>query len=98
MVDGDNARSENEELLIETYGTLSRPDLADCVRGGRKYHRLKGVFEGCELRVGELIRLRKAFLGEEAGSKAGTFEAWCKEAMERHRDSPEWANVQQIAR
>nr|XP_019050677.1 hypothetical protein I302_01116 [Kwoniella bestiolae CBS 10118]OCF29607.1 hypothetical protein I302_01116 [Kwoniella bestiolae CBS 10118] len=40
---GDNSLREAEKLLIEYYEGAGRPDLADCVKGGKLYTRLEMI-------------------------------------------------------
>ena len=41
--EGSNDSTPNEDVLIQAYLELGRADLADCVRGGRLYHRLEDM-------------------------------------------------------
>ncbi|WRT65964.1 uncharacterized protein IL334_002915 [Kwoniella shivajii] len=42
-ITADNIMTKEEQLLIDCYERHSRPDLADCVRGGRLYQRLRHI-------------------------------------------------------
>ncbi|WWC68363.1 uncharacterized protein I206_102288 [Kwoniella pini CBS 10737] len=40
VFDVSNAMTKEEEILMDTYRQLNRPDLAECVKNGRLYNRL----------------------------------------------------------
>jgi len=54
--------------LIDEYEKLGRNDMADAVRGGRKYHRLASMIgrgDDAPWRIEEIWGLRDAFLGAD---------------------------------
>jgi hypothetical protein len=83
---GENSLTKEEILLAETYEQLERPDLAECVRGGRRYHRLDSIltlllpYHGEEMTLGHLTSLTRAFLGEETPlpDKLDDWIVWAK--------------------
>ena len=81
--DGNNQLARGEIALAEVYDGLGRPDLAECVRGGKKYQRLFGSMASAP-QLKELQALRNAFTGEIG--KAESMEDWCVEAKERYKD------------
>jgi len=81
--DGINGLTLDVELLIEAYDRLGRPDLAECVRRGRKYQRMNEVLGG-RPDLAQLNGLSEAFLGDKAGEPSKTLDAWKERAMERY--------------
>jgi hypothetical protein len=77
---GDNSLSIEEYLLIDEYEKRGRPDLADCIRSGRKYNRLNHVL-GSEFVLVRVNAMTEAFLGEEAGILPQTDIAWREWAL-----------------
>ncbi|WRT65484.1 uncharacterized protein IL334_002427 [Kwoniella shivajii] len=74
-----------EQLLVHSYEQLGRPDLADLVRGGRKYHRLHLiVFRGCS-ELEHLNAARRAFLGmpDDAKDQPQSIEEWKRSMLYR---------------
>nr|XP_019050136.1 hypothetical protein I302_00557 [Kwoniella bestiolae CBS 10118]OCF29066.1 hypothetical protein I302_00557 [Kwoniella bestiolae CBS 10118] len=55
--------SPREIVLIEAYASYDRPDLADCVKNGRKYHRLVDTLRWMQFLPLHINSMRRAFLG-----------------------------------
>ncbi|WVW79918.1 hypothetical protein I302_101888 [Kwoniella bestiolae CBS 10118] len=66
--DDDSTLSHREEALVAAYGSLGRPDLADCIKGGRRYSRLMSSLRHNWASVEDLRAIRKGF-GIEVGQK-----------------------------
>lgn len=82
--EGLNALGVRELALIEAYRNLGRPELADLVRTGRKYHRLFDVlFREC-VTLTTLNALRRAFLGLPDGRQGlpQTLKEWIQVAKQ----------------
>lgn len=97
---GDNAFLKEEELLCAAYEKRGRTDLADCVRSGRKYHRLQQIiydqrlfqFDDNERILGAFNGLTEA-MTESREPVSSTLEEWQRSAMSRHRDDLHLAEV-----
>nr|XP_031859377.1 uncharacterized protein CI109_005218 [Kwoniella shandongensis]KAA5526449.1 hypothetical protein CI109_005218 [Kwoniella shandongensis] len=86
---GSNTLTVEENLLIQAHETNNRPDLAHCVRNGRRYQRLKDAMrydrpEG--IRLGTINALREAFLGKEAGTGYESLFEWGNVVMDKYRE------------
>ncbi|OXG74799.1 hypothetical protein C346_07020 [Cryptococcus neoformans D17-1] len=84
--EGLNALGVRELALIEAYRDLGRPELADLVRTGRKYHRLFDVlFREC-VTLTTLNALRRAFLGLPDGKQGlpQTLKEWIQVAKQNY--------------
>lgn len=86
---GSNELGIREKTLIEAYESLGRPDLADCIRHGKKYQRLQ------LLRFGhggaswqQMVATRRAFLGlpDDAPGMPATEEEWRAMVIGKHPD------------
>ena len=85
-LEGDNAITEGERLLSEAYDAIDRPDLSDCVRNGRRFHRLDDIISrwvpyfGEERALNQLNSLTRAFMGEsvEVPSNLSDWMSWAK--------------------
>ncbi|KAK4684525.1 hypothetical protein P7C73_g5650, partial [Tremellales sp. Uapishka_1] len=84
FAEGNNTLSAAELLLIEAYRDLKRPDLADCVVGGKKYQRLPLTI-GWPLSLALLWGLQTAFRGGE-GARPVSLEAWVEMALTYYRE------------
>jgi hypothetical protein len=91
---GDNSLTPEEQSLIEAYETQGRPDLAECVGGGRRYQRLDHLLfiwvptYGEERALGQLTGMRRAFLGEEI-TVPTSLKDWIEWAKEVQKGDPE---------
>jgi hypothetical protein len=79
---GSNNLSLEELTLVEAYETLDRPDLAACVRAGKKYQRLDMAINSApDLLM--LLATREAFTGERGLGEITTIEDWVGAAKRR---------------
>lgn len=98
---GDNSFTPEEEFLCEAYQNQGRPDLADCVRGGRRYQRLDHLlfnwvpYWGEKEAVGSLNALRKAFIDDDTHLPK-TLPEWVKWAKGMQEGDPELAAVVEL--
>lgn len=92
---GENALSKEEEILCEAYEELDRLDLAACIRGGRKFHRLHAIT--CCWRpsalgeagvLGLLNGLTDAF-AVKPDQLPGTLDEWLGQAMIANANDPD---------
>jgi hypothetical protein len=74
--DGSNELSANETKLSIAFERQNRPDLADCVRGGKVWQRLPMVV-GQYPDIAMLKGLENAITGAEAGEMP-SFDAWAE--------------------
>jgi hypothetical protein len=72
---GNNSLSLEEMMLSEEYEKRQRPDLARCVRNGRKYHRLFEVL-GHPMEITKINASTRAFLGEDFLPMPETLAQW----------------------
>jgi hypothetical protein len=93
-IDGDNSQTPEEDLLCEAYVRLERPDLAECVRSGRRYQRLHDIlffwypYFGEARTLGQLTGLTRAFEGEDKALPTTLLE-WIEWAKEKHTGNPD---------
>ncbi|WVQ94453.1 hypothetical protein IAU59_001532 [Kwoniella sp. CBS 9459] len=88
---GSNAVGANEKLLITAYEDLGRPDLAELVRSGRKWHRLFQVLVLSRRDVKTLNSLHRAFAGlpeDEMDDGPKSIREWTKMRLLKFRDDP----------
>jgi len=86
-----NEMYESDLLLIAEFEKRGRTDLAEAVRGSRKYSQLKGFLLGFGWRDRVATSrffwyLREAFLGVNPDPKFATKEEWTALALERYKD------------
>jgi len=82
-LEGDNSLTLEEEMLIAEYERRDRLDLAECVRNGRKYHRLFDVL-GQNINLVNINALTDSFLGEGQVDFPKTLEDWKFWAVEKY--------------
>jgi hypothetical protein len=94
---GDKGLSREEQLLCEAYEALGRTDLADCVRGGRIFHRLEAITAcwrpsvlGQPAVLDLLNSLTEAFLGSDCIPLPKTLDQWMTEALAAHANDPDF--------
>jgi len=93
-LNGDNSQTPEEDLLCEAYIRLDRPDLAQCVRGGRRYQRLHNIlskwdpYYGEAEALGQLTSLTRAFEGEHS-KFPDTLPNWIQWAKEMNKGNPD---------
>lgn len=93
-LNGDNSQTPEEGLLCEAYDRLGRPDLAGCVRGGRRYQRLHNIlfhwnpYFGEDEAVGQLTGLTRAFEGEDIELPASSSD-WIDWAKDMNKGNPD---------
>jgi hypothetical protein len=93
-LNGDSSQTPEEDLLSEAYERVGRPDLADCIRGGRRYHRLADIllhWDPClgeKRALGQLTGLTRAFEGEDKDLPT-TLVGWVEWAKEMHVANPD---------
>ncbi|WVQ94462.1 hypothetical protein IAU59_001541 [Kwoniella sp. CBS 9459] len=77
-----------ELCLIEAYTAAGRPDLGDCVRGGRKYHRLNHFMRFPNSGYINLNALRRAFLNQpdDMSDQPESQEEWIALKKEEFKD------------
>lgn len=68
FVRGSNELSTEEVLLADIFQSRGRKDMAQAVRGGRKYHRLAFHLGTLQPTLEMVNALYDAFLGEESAS------------------------------
>jgi hypothetical protein len=93
-LNGDNSQTPEEDLLSEAYEHLGRSDLAECIRGGRRYHRLADIllhWDPClgeKRALGQLTGLTRAFEGEDKNlpTTLGDWVDWAKETHKGESD------------
>jgi hypothetical protein len=94
-------------MLCEEYERRARPDLADCVKKGRKYQRLEYVVgnvilfhyagsKGEPWLMGILNGMVDSFLGPKAGPLPEAAEEWVEWALARHSDVPGLPEVMEL--
>lgn len=86
---GDNTLTSFEAALAHVYEKdFGRPDLADCVRNGKKYQRLSECLRLDEFDPKQMMGMRQAFRNEDstADRQAYTEEEWTKSVVSRFRD------------
>ncbi len=77
-----NRPTPQEEDLVQELHVLGREDLAEAVRGGRKWHRLEDLLGGNPPEYEGAVGLRLAF--NPAADVPVSKEAWIKEAMVKY--------------
>jgi hypothetical protein len=93
-LNGDNSQTAEEDLLSEAYEHLGRPDLAACIRGGRRYHRLADIlfhwqpYYGEAQALGQLTGLTRAFEGgvQDLPTTLGDWIEWAKDKNKGNPD------------
>ena len=91
---GNNSQTLEEDLLCEAYEHLERPDLAECVRGGRRYQRLHDIlfhwdpYYGEASALGQITGLTRAFEGEDKDLPT-TLGGWIEWAKEMYKGNPD---------
>ncbi|WWC99081.1 hypothetical protein V866_005975 [Kwoniella sp. B9012] len=80
--------STREEALIEAYLSHGRPDLAECVRKGRKYHRLIDFLRHDVHEVEIINALERTFLclPDDHTAQSATLEDWLEAMKEEYKD------------
>ncbi|KAK6907117.1 hypothetical protein I203_101106 [Kwoniella mangroviensis CBS 8507] len=80
--------STRELALIDAYTSHGRPDLAECVRKGRKYHRLIDFLRHDVYDVQIINALERAFLGlpDNHIGQPSTLEDWLEAMKEKFKD------------
>lgn len=75
-----------EEILVESYISLGRPDLADFVREGKKYRLLYSLRGGGYPEVEEIHLARQAICPGDPGPGVVPFDwdAWIEEMKRRY--------------
>lgn len=83
---GDNSLTPDEQLLIKAYEERDRFDLADCVRGGKKYQRLLQVVAENEApSYATVLALRHAFSdGGSQGMEKESEDDWKSRMLRVH--------------
>lgn len=87
--EGDNSLCPREVALMEAYRRMGRYDLAECVKQGKKFQRLRSqILVKDTPDVGILNATRSAFLGEEreVTDKPQSRQEWVKTALHRYKD------------
>ncbi|GMK54951.1 hypothetical protein CspeluHIS016_0200070 [Cutaneotrichosporon spelunceum] len=90
-----NGLTKAEEALISELERRGRPDIANAVRGGRKYHCLLRLVDGPAIpgatggiTLTSIWGTRQAFLGAEAGEKPASLEDWYADALAQYANEP----------
>lgn len=98
-VSGDNRFTIEEEILCGAYETRGRPDLAHCVKAGRRYQRLQQIIYYANLAnspeetiLGALNGLTDA-MTEGQEPRAISLLVWQQRATVRHAADPYLAEV-----
>ncbi|WVF66851.1 hypothetical protein IAT40_001593 [Kwoniella sp. CBS 6097] len=80
--------SSPEQALVQAYVDQGRLDLAECVRNGRKYHRLTGFMRDMTTNIQTLNATRRAFLGQpdDHPGQPNTREEWLALKKEEFKD------------
>ncbi|WOO82568.1 uncharacterized protein LOC62_04G006051 [Vanrija pseudolonga] len=88
--------SATEMRLLELFTAAGRTDLADALKGCRKYHKLKAVVgRGSKfLDIDHIWSLRQAFLGDEAGDMPESLDVWVAAKKEELKDDPLLQKIQ----
>jgi hypothetical protein len=83
---GDLSLSEYELALSNAYSSLGRPDLAECVKRGKKYQYLFMLLYGESTTIAMLNGMRRAFLGQDSTivEEPGTMEEWVEAARDQY--------------
>jgi hypothetical protein len=85
--DGSNKLSANETRLSIAFERQNRPDLADCVRGGKVWQRLPMVV-GQYPDIAMLKGLENAITGVESGEMP-SFDAWAENLIKNKYNGDE---------
>ncbi|CAK9783804.1 unnamed protein product [Cutaneotrichosporon oleaginosum] len=90
-----NGLTKAEEALVSELEGRGRPDIANAVRGGRKYHCLLRLVDGPAIpgaaggiTLGSIWGTRLAFQGLEAGEKPASLEDWYADALAQYANEP----------
>ncbi|BEI79480.1 hypothetical protein CcaverHIS002_0100090 [Cutaneotrichosporon cavernicola] len=90
-----NGLTRAEEALISELEERGRPDIANAVRGGRKYHCLLRLVDGPAIpgatggiTLGSIWGTRLAFQGLEAGEKPASLDDWYADALTQYANEP----------
>ncbi|WWD08804.1 hypothetical protein V865_006917 [Kwoniella europaea PYCC6329] len=80
--------SPREHAMIDAYISRGRPDLAECVRKGRKYHRLVDLFRDNVINISNINALERAFLDlpDDYVGQSQTIEQWVELMKEKYKD------------
>jgi hypothetical protein len=84
---GDNNLSLEEKLLIAEYEKRGHHDLVECVRNGRKYHRLFDVL-GEKVDLVSINAMTDAFLGGGQEGLPKSIEEWRIWALGKYEGEP----------
>lgn len=102
---GYNHMSQEEEILCQVYKGKGRGDLADCVRRGRLFHRLRDVI-GMSHIIGlsrnKMMGILNGLIGcmdgrEEPDMIDPSFENWQRSAILRHQKDPDLKRIIKLA-
>ncbi|WVQ81569.1 hypothetical protein IAT38_003693 [Cryptococcus sp. DSM 104549] len=87
---GDNSLTSEELQLVDAFTRFGRPDLADCLRNGRLYHRINDIldFRSWNPSLPGINATREALLRDKVGPSVTSMAAWRKEAMAKWGDDP----------
>lgn len=98
---GDNQLSIEEKMLCEAYEQRGRNDLAECVRNGRVYQRLRYI-----LHCGDFVTLPDSnVLGGLNGLTSAinptavlpsSLTQWEEQAMKQHSANPDLTSVMEL--
>lgn len=90
-----NGLTKAEEALVSELEARGRPDIANAVRGGRKYHCLLRLVDGPAIpgaaggiTLGSIWGTRLAFQGLEAGEKPASLDEWYADALAQYANEP----------
>nr|XP_019050144.1 hypothetical protein I302_00565 [Kwoniella bestiolae CBS 10118]OCF29074.1 hypothetical protein I302_00565 [Kwoniella bestiolae CBS 10118] len=80
--------SHREQAMIEEYTSRGRPDLAEYVGIGRKYHRLVDLFRENGISIKLVNALERAFLGltDHQVNQPQNIEEWIEAKKEQYKD------------
>ncbi|WWC60076.1 uncharacterized protein I303_102639 [Kwoniella dejecticola CBS 10117] len=83
----NDSLSDREIALINAYESLQRPDLAECVKNGRKYHRLVDLLRHNIINIGVINALERSFLNlpDTHTGQPSTMENWIDAKKEEYR-------------
>nr|XP_019004622.1 uncharacterized protein I203_02742 [Kwoniella mangroviensis CBS 8507]OCF68083.1 hypothetical protein I203_02742 [Kwoniella mangroviensis CBS 8507] len=81
--DDDHILTHREEALIQAYESLNRPDLAECVREGRKYSRLMRCLHHAWASIHDIRAMRKGFKVDLVAGEAYPTEESKEDWVER---------------
>ncbi|WWC99070.1 hypothetical protein V866_005964 [Kwoniella sp. B9012] len=85
----NDSLSTLETALMEAYISFERPDLADCVKNGRKYHRLNDMLKWMMFVPAHLDGLYRAFneLPDATPARTQTVQERVLELVEKYKDN-----------